>query len=107
MRFLINIVVLGVLTAALTAIFYASEFSLRQTSSNQQQNFIVDLLITYLTSIAITGVNFIAPFIFEALVSFEGYTPEFAVRFTLIRQVYAKVYDFQPLKCKYKFVANL
>jgi len=47
----------------------------------------MDLLITYLVSIVITAVNFIAPPIYNFLIVYEEYSPDFAMKFTLMRTV--------------------
>ena len=47
--------------------------------------FFEDLLITYLASIAIAAVNFIAPIIFGFFINFEDYAPGTALQITLVR----------------------
>lgn len=47
----------------------------------------LSLLIEYLPSIVITIANFITPIIFENIVRYEDYAPDFVIRFTLIRYV--------------------
>ena len=61
----------------------------------------MDLLITYLVSIVITAVNFIAPPIYNFLIVYEEYSPDFAMKFTLMRFV-RSLYLFEVLS---KFLA--
>ena len=83
-RFFINFVVIVLLVASLVAIFFAAQYAL-QNGSTYDDNFFVDLIVTYLTSIVITIANFIAPVLFGILVKYEDYSPDFTIRFTLIR----------------------
>ena len=55
-------------------------------------NFFEDLLITYLASIAIAAVNFIAPIIFGIFIKFEDYAPSTALQITLIRWVVSRIF---------------
>jgi len=67
------------------SVYFAAVFSLNNREKYDETNFLLDLIVTYLTSIAITIVNFIAPFVFEFVIEYENYSPEFAIRFTLVR----------------------
>ena len=84
-RFFVNLFVFILLVLALVAVYFAALFSLNNNTRYDETNFFLDLIVTYLTSIVITVVNFIAPFIFEFVVTFEDYSPEFTIRFTLVR----------------------
>uniref|UniRef100_H2YN24 TMC domain-containing protein n=1 Tax=Ciona savignyi TaxID=51511 RepID=H2YN24_CIOSA len=84
-RAFINLLVIGILAASLVAIFYAAQYALNGDTFNS--NFMLDLLVTYLTSIVITIANFIAPVLFGILVVYEDYSPEFTIKFTLVRTV--------------------
>jgi len=85
-RFFINLVVIAVLVGALIFIFFSANFALRNYET-YNKNFVLDLLVTYLVSIVITILNIIAPFIFGILIEYEGYSPDFAIKFTLLRTV--------------------
>ena len=83
-RFAINIAVIGVLVSSLFAIFFSAQFAL-QNSSTYDDRFLLDLLVTYLTSIVMTAANFVSPALFAFLVKFEDYSPDFTIRLTLVR----------------------
>uniref|UniRef100_H2YN25 TMC domain-containing protein n=1 Tax=Ciona savignyi TaxID=51511 RepID=H2YN25_CIOSA len=90
-RAFINLLVIGILAASLVAIFYAAQYALvwsqKKNGDTFNSNFMLDLLVTYLTSIVITIANFIAPVLFGILVVYEDYSPEFTIKFTLVRTV--------------------
>jgi len=83
-RFFINLLVILILAGCLAAIYYAALFALQNRTTYDSQ-FVLDLIVTYLTSIVITAVNFIAPILFDILIPYEDYSPAFAIQFTLIR----------------------
>ncbi|XP_009859564.2 transmembrane channel-like protein 7 isoform X3 [Ciona intestinalis] len=89
-RFFINLIVIGILVASLVAIFYAAQYALGN-GDTFNNNFMLDLIVTYLTSIVITVANFIAPLIFGFLIIYEDYSPAFTIKFTLIRTVFLRL----------------
>nr|CAB3267012.1 transmembrane channel-like protein 7 [Phallusia mammillata] len=89
-RFFINCLVICILVASLVGIYFAADFALKN-SSTYDQEFFVDLIVTYLVSIVITVANFIAPVLFEILIRFEDYSPGFTIKFTLIRTVFLRL----------------
>jgi len=78
--------VVAILVGCLVGIFFAAQFALRNSTTYDQEVF-RDLLVTYMSSIVITAVNFAAPILFSILVPFEDYSPGFAIQLTLIRWV--------------------
>lgn len=83
-RVFVNCLVVLSLAGSFVAIFYAAQYAL-QNSYRFDNYFFLDLIVTYLTSIVITIVNFLAPILFGFLIRFEDYSPGFAIQFTLIR----------------------
>ncbi|XP_039259218.2 transmembrane channel-like protein 7 [Styela clava] len=113
-RILINILVLAVLAGALAGIYFAAEYALKNTSTYDDE-FFLDLLITYLVSIVITVANFLAPLLFEFLIIYEDYSPAFTIKFTLIRTVILRLVSvmflyivvYFQINCeRYSFIDN-
>ncbi|KAJ0000483.1 hypothetical protein NQD34_012325 [Periophthalmus magnuspinnatus] len=74
---------LGFIGAALTGIFFATNFS----QQNSDQEGILGLLYEYLPSIVITGANFIVPLLNDQIAPFEQYSPSVTVVLALLRAV--------------------
>lgn len=85
-RAFINVIVLLILAGAFAAIYFTALYATTNTET-YDESYIVDLIVTYLVSIVITFVNFIAPVIFNFLITKEEYSPDFTIKFTLIRTV--------------------
>jgi len=86
-RFFINIICLLVLAGSFTAIFFTADFAVNNTGKFKDDSYILDLIVTYLVTIVITVINFIAPLVFNFLIKQEEYSPVFTIKFTLIRTV--------------------
>ncbi|XP_068084630.1 transmembrane channel-like protein 7 isoform X2 [Anabrus simplex] len=118
-RCVINVIVILVLAGAGFAIYKALDFSnsklgKRSPEETYSSNDLNTLLLEYLPSISIVGLNLLVPNLFSHLVTYEHYTPLFVVRITLLRTVllrlaslvvllqsfYSKVFlDSQPDSC--------
>ncbi|XP_066292025.1 transmembrane channel-like protein 7 isoform X1 [Branchiostoma lanceolatum] len=93
-RFVVNIFVLAILGAGGFLIYYASTFALEWTAqygTATDTDAFVKLLVTYTPSLTITGLNMIVPIIFDKLVGFEDYSPEFEIQMTLLRTVFLRL----------------
>ncbi|EFA00942.1 transmembrane channel-like protein 7 [Tribolium castaneum] len=82
-RILVNVIVLAVLGACGTAIFFVFQ-EFRNESSD---DYFEGLLFQFLPSITIVCFNILVPFLFKYLIQFERYSPLVVVRFTLFRTV--------------------
>eukprot|EP00079_Xenopus_tropicalis_P039283 XP_017953054.1 PREDICTED: transmembrane channel-like protein 7 [Xenopus tropicalis] len=91
-RFLLNIIVIGVLAGSFYAIYRATVYSLENSNTVSGSNADpINLLVEYLPSIVITIANIVTPLIFESIVRYEDYSPAFEIRFTLIRCVFVRL----------------
>lgn len=91
-RIVINVLVLAILGACFYLIYWTNE----QASSlgvNRlvQNNAFLRLLVQYLPSITITGLNIIIPIIFEKLVLAENYAPDLELKITIARTVFLRL----------------
>ncbi|XP_078317211.1 transmembrane channel-like protein 7 isoform X3 [Crassostrea virginica] len=85
-RFLINILVLGLLGGALYLITFTAEQMIElQKMKNLSE--IVELLVQYIPFVTITVLNAVLPIIFQKLVQFEDYRYEFGFKLTLARAI--------------------
>ncbi|XP_065540325.1 transmembrane channel-like protein 7 [Lathamus discolor] len=91
LRIFINIIVIAVLSGCFYSIYRATVFSQENSSDISNMNSQTNLLVQYLPSIVITLANFIAPQIFSFLIRFEGYSPAFEIRLTLMRCVFVRL----------------
>ncbi|XP_051994291.1 transmembrane channel-like protein 7 [Xyrauchen texanus] len=90
LRAAVNLFVMAVLVACFYCIYIATVFSQRKQTENQS-NFLLELIVEYLPSIVITLANFITPLIFNLIITFEDYSPAFEIRFTLMRCVFMRL----------------
>ncbi|KAI8492670.1 ion transport [Branchiostoma belcheri] len=106
-RFIVNVFVLAILGAGGFLIYYASTFALQifliyyastfalewtsQYGTDPNTDSFLKLLVTYTPSLTITGLNMIVPIIFDKLVGFEDYSPEFEIQMTLLRTVFLRL----------------
>lgn len=99
-RFFVNVLVLTVLAASGTGIYFVFDFSNQQvrnyilmeytTQLNGSDN-ILKLLYEFLPAICIVGLNLFVPFVFRYLISFERYTPLVVIRLTLVRTIFLRL----------------
>lgn len=85
-RFFINIICTLILYGSFYAIFYTANYAITN-SGTYQDDIYVDAIVTYGVSVVITSINLIAPIVFRQLVKKEEYSPEFTIKFTLVRVV--------------------
>ncbi|KAJ8876070.1 hypothetical protein PR048_023978 [Dryococelus australis] len=94
-RCIINFVVLLVLAAAAFFIYASFNFSNDEleaiTQKNKESTHLYRLLMEFLPSVAIVGLNLFVPILFGYLVTFERYSPQFVVRLSLIRTVFLRL----------------
>ncbi|PSN50086.1 Transmembrane channel-like protein 7 [Blattella germanica] len=85
-RCIINLIVLVVLSGALALIYFTFTFA-REKLEQDDIDQLYKLLLEFLPSITIVGLNLLVPNLFTYLVSFERYSPLFVVRITLLRTI--------------------
>ncbi|XP_063232362.1 transmembrane channel-like protein 7 isoform X2 [Bacillus rossius redtenbacheri] len=94
-RCIINLVVLMVLAGAAFLIYISFDFSNNEleaiTQKNKESTHLYSLLMEFLPSVAIVGLNLFVPILFGYLVTFERYSPQFVVRLTLFRTVFLRL----------------
>ncbi|XP_033630568.1 transmembrane channel-like protein 7 [Asterias rubens] len=90
-RFLLNLVVLGILGGAGYLIYYTTDLSVQHSNEPITGNAFASLLIGYLPSITITILNGVVPLIFNVVVRFEDYSPQFEISITLVRTVFLRL----------------
>lgn len=107
-RILINLIVLVVLCACGVGIYFVFDFSttkLKEIEGNSTITYISvgdfdniqQLILEFLPSLVIVGLNVILPFIFKYLVTFEHYNPVFVIRLTLVRTVFLRLSSLMVL----------
>ncbi|XP_048186148.1 transmembrane channel-like protein 4 isoform X1 [Perognathus longimembris pacificus] len=87
-RLLLNLLVLALLGAAFYGVYWATGAAaeLKETSLVQQTP-LLKLVVDYLPSIFISGVNFILPPVFKLMAPLEGYTQSHQIILILLRTV--------------------
>ncbi|XP_033113350.1 transmembrane channel-like protein 7 isoform X2 [Anneissia japonica] len=101
-RFIVNFFVLVILGGAGYLIYFTSELAvLNENESAVTSNSFASLLISYLPSIVITLLNAIIPMIFNVLVRFEEYSPQFEINLTLSRTVLLRLASLAVLIASY------
>ncbi|XP_070581089.1 transmembrane channel-like protein 7 isoform X2 [Ptychodera flava] len=90
-RLFINIIVIIILAGAGYLIYYTTDFALQNKNNPVTNDDILLFLISYLPSITISALNIVVPLIFASLIRFEDYSPEFEVKFTLVRTVFLRL----------------
>lgn len=95
-RLVVNMVVLFLLSASFSAIFYSTSYAFEQLQTlkgNAQNEWdeLRILLYEYLPSAVIVTLNIIIPFILRILVELEHYTPTFILVLTLVRTVFLRL----------------
>lgn len=89
-RTFVNIIILGILGGSMVLIIYVFQFSNNELQKNYDNNYF-ELLLQFLPSLCITGLNIIVPIIFRSLTDFEHYSPLFMLRLTLLRTIILKL----------------
>ncbi|XP_006897433.1 PREDICTED: transmembrane channel-like protein 4 [Elephantulus edwardii] len=91
-RGLVNLVVLALLGAAFFGVYWATEYTTElQEMSIVQQTALLKLVVDYLPSIFISGVNFVLPPVFKLIAPLEGYTRSRQIVFILLRTVFLRL----------------
>ncbi|KAF4011400.1 hypothetical protein G4228_002766 [Cervus hanglu yarkandensis] len=87
-RLLLNLVVLALLGAAFYGIYWATKAPVTlQDKPLIQRTPVLKLMVDYLPSIFISGVNFVLPPVFKLIAPLEGYTRTRQIVFILLRTV--------------------
>lgn len=110
-RLFVNLMVLTVLGAAGTFIYYIIEFSFDQlavyAAQDREISQIARLFFEFLPYICIVGLNVAVPFLFRYLVALESYSPSYVVRVTLFRTVFLRLASLVVLLTSlYRLVAG-
>lgn len=101
-RVLVNLMVLAVLCSCAVGIYFVFDFSttkLREFDTTNDTTYVTigdldniqQLVLEFLPSMVIVGLNIVIPFIFKYLVGFEHYSPAFVIRLTLVRTVFLRL----------------
>ncbi|XP_038063713.1 transmembrane channel-like protein 7 [Patiria miniata] len=91
LRLILNVVVLAILGGAGYLIYYTTDLSVLHSNMPITTNAVGSLLIGYLPSITITILNGLVPMIFNVVVRFEDYSPQFEISMTLVRTVFLRL----------------
>ncbi|CAI9161150.1 unnamed protein product [Rangifer tarandus platyrhynchus] len=87
-RLLLNLVVLALLGAAFYGIYWATRATVKlQDEPLVQRTPVLKLIVDYLPSIFISGVNFVLPPVFKLIAPLEGHTRSRQIVFILLRTV--------------------
>lgn len=101
-RILVNLIVLAVLCSCAVGIYFVFDYStakLKEITNTNNTTYvsvtdfdnIEQLVLEFLPSMVIVGLNVIVPFIFKYMVNFEHYNPVFVIRLTLVRTVFLRL----------------
>lgn len=88
-RTIVNICIIAILLGSMALIIYVFNFSVDHLKTEQQKYLAV--LLEFLPSLSITGLNAIVPIVFKYLTDFEHYSPIFVLRLTLLRTIILKL----------------
>ncbi|XP_072167923.1 transmembrane channel-like protein 7 [Diadema setosum] len=91
LRLFLNLLVIMVLAGAGYLIYFTTDFAVLNSSKPVTTDAFASLLISYLPSITITLLNGVVPLIFNVIVRFEDYSPQFEISITLIRTVFLRL----------------
>jgi len=93
LRFIINVVILGLLGGSVYAIILTVNISekFNQSQTAVSQNDFVSVLKKWSSSLTITALNLVLPLIFEVLTEFEDWSPRLEVALILWRSVLLKL----------------
>ncbi|XP_054444198.1 transmembrane channel-like protein 4 [Pteronotus mesoamericanus] len=91
-RVLLNLLVVALLGAAFYGVYWATSFTVKlQESSLIQQMPLLKLVVDYLPSIFIFGVNLVLPPVFKLIAPLEGYTRSRQIILILLRAVFLRL----------------
>ncbi|XP_026313355.1 transmembrane channel-like protein 4 [Piliocolobus tephrosceles] len=91
-RVLLNLLVIALLGGAFYGIYWATESTVAlQETSLVQELPLLKLVVNYLPSIFIAGVNFVLPPLFKLIAPLEGYTRSRQIVFILLRTVFLRL----------------
>lgn len=94
LRFLVNSIVLAVLTLSAGAIYFIFSYStseLKQLTVTDNETKLLQLLYEFLPSMSIVALNIFVPYIFQFLLTYEHYSPLVQIRMALIRTVFLRL----------------
>ncbi|XP_077526351.1 transmembrane channel-like protein 7 isoform X2 [Haemaphysalis longicornis] len=89
-RLFVNLVVLAVIVGSLFAVYNATSFSFKKQSQAPSTSKTLALLIQFVPSLVITGLNLVVPGVFSKLIRLENYSIAFQVKLTLLRTVFLR-----------------
>ncbi|KAL1483168.1 hypothetical protein MTO96_033381, partial [Rhipicephalus appendiculatus] len=89
-RLLVNLFVVAVVAGSLFAVYHATEFSFQRQSQAQTTHKTLALVIQFVPSMVITGLNIIVPALFSKLIRLENYSVAHQVKLTLLRTVFLR-----------------
>ncbi|CAB3988804.1 transmembrane channel 7 [Paramuricea clavata] len=89
-RFLIIMVVMGILASSIYGIFITTEIALEAAGESTDGNFL-DTVKRYASSLTISALNLFIPPVFAVLCTFEEYSPSFELAMNLLRTVLLKL----------------
>ncbi|XP_045388680.1 transmembrane channel-like protein 4 isoform X2 [Lemur catta] len=91
-RVLLNLLVVALLGTAFYGIYWATGYTVElQGTALVQQTPLLQLVVNYLPSIFISGVNFVLPPVFALIAPLEGYTRSRQIIFILLRTVFLRL----------------
>ncbi|KAL1476831.1 hypothetical protein MTO96_036205, partial [Rhipicephalus appendiculatus] len=89
-RLLVNLFVVAVVVGSLFAVYHATKFSFQRQSQAQTTHKTLALVIQFVPSLVITGLNIIVPALFSKLIRLENYSVAHQVKLTLLRTVFLR-----------------
>ncbi|XP_033831298.1 transmembrane channel-like protein 7 [Periophthalmus magnuspinnatus] len=89
LRFLLNLIVLALLSGAFFFIYFATKMS--QSENNERGHWLFSLFLQYLPPMTITTVNMVLPHIFRKISAFEDNSFTTQVNATLVRSIFLKL----------------
>lgn len=89
-RAAINLVVVAVIIGALFAVYQATSFSFGEQARVQSEEGMLALVVQFVPSLVITGLNLVVPVLFSKLIVFENFSVNSQVKLTLLRTVFLR-----------------
>ncbi|CAN8007697.1 unnamed protein product [Ixodes pacificus] len=89
-RLVANVVVVAVVAASLLAVYQATSFSFEKQSQEQHEEGAFALVVQFVPSLVITGLNLVVPLLFSLLIRYENYSVGFQVKLNLLRTVFLR-----------------
>lgn len=97
-RVLVNLLVLALLGAAFYGVYWATGATVELQNAPALQNIpLLKLVVDFLPSIFISGVNFVLPPVFKLMAPLEGYTQSRQLIFVLLRTVVLRLFSLGML----------